>query len=403
MRVIEFFSARAIRDHPEVPTKVSTARMRKYIANITRRIDSRITQIVVVAAILVIIGDGLAVAELYLRAHLLGRPVGRSSDFLLPVIVGDGSWIVFAPIIAFVTLELRRRTAPLWFSAACHLLLSLILSSAQTLAVVKIETVDSANLTYLTWDQFLIAFIRYTPTNQWMYWVTVVIIYGVSYHSDLHIANVREAELRAHLAQAELENLRVQLRPHFLFNTLNTISSLVRERPEDSENLIGDLSDLLRESLHTKSMEMVSLAQELATLDLYLNIQKARFTARITVNQSIDPEALFASVPHFILQPLVENAFRHGLAKKMKNGRIGIEAIRTGVHLKLRIWDNGPGATLPIQEGVGLGNTRNRLKQLYGDEHIFEPESSSNGFSVVVQIPYVENQIWKEDISANYR
>ena len=73
------------------------------------------------------------------------------------------------------------------------------------------------------------------------------------------------------------------------------------------------------------------------------------------------------------------------------------------MHLKLRIWDNGPGATLPIQEVVGLGNTRNRLKQLYGDKHIFEPESSSNGFSVVVQIPYVENQIWKEDISTNDR
>ena len=207
---------------------------------------------------------------------------------------------------------------------------------------------------------------------------------------------MNEAELKAHLAQAELENLRIQLRPHFLFNTLNTISSLVRERPEDSENLIGDLSELLRESLHTKSVEMVSLAQELATLDLYLNIQKARFIGRITVRQSIDPEALFAAVPHFILQPLVENAFRHGLAKKMENGKIWIEAMKMQTHLKLRIWDNGPGAALPIQEGIGLGNTRNRLKQLYGDEHIFAPESSSNGFSVVVQIPYVDNQTWKE-------
>jgi len=374
--------------------------MRKYTANITRRIDPRITQIVIVAAILMIMSDGLQAGGLLLGARRFGHPARRFSDFVIPM-VGDGSWVIFAPIIAFVALELRHRAVAWWYSAACHVMLSLILSSVQVLAVMqalvimKAHTFGTGTLTHISWHTFLLNFIHYIGSNEWLYWVTVIVIYGVSYHDDLYIARLDKAELKAHLAQSELENLRVQLRPHFLFNTLNTIASLVRERPEDSENLIGDLSELLRESLRTQSVQMVSLAQELATLDLYLNIQRARFTARITVNQSIDPEALFAAVPHFILQPLVENAFRHGLAKKMQNGQIGIEAMKIGTHLKLRIWDNGPGAPPPIREGIGLGNTRNRLKHLYGDEHIFELKSSSNGFSVVVQIPYVENQVWK--------
>jgi len=372
--------------------------MRKYVSNITRRIDPKIRQIVVITAVMLIGGDALWIANLIFNAHLSGHPVGLFSDSVLLAIAGDGSWVVFIPIIALVTLELKHHAVTRWYSATCHLMLSLVLSSIQVLAIMKVHTIaiDLTKIPPMSWHIFLLTFVRYLSNNQWMYWVTVVVIYGVSYHSDLHIARLNEAELKTHLAQAELENLRIQLRPHFLFNTLNTISSLVRERPEDSENLIGDLSELLRESLHTKSVEMVSLAQELATLDLYLNIQKARFIGRITVKQSIDPETLFAAVPHFILQPLVENAFRHGLAKKMENGKIGIEAMKMQTHLKLRIWDNGPGAALPIQEGIGLGNTRNRLKQLYGDEHIFAPESSSNGFSVVVQIPYVDNQTWKE-------
>ncbi|HKP75697.1 MAG TPA: histidine kinase, partial [Longimicrobiaceae bacterium] len=174
------------------------------------------------------------------------------------------------------------------------------------------------------------------------------------------------AQLQAQLAEARLAALRSQIDPHFLFNTLNAVSALVERDPRGVRRMIARLSELLRHSLEGAGEPVVTLRQELAFADRYLEIMRIRFQGSLEVEQEIDPEALDALVPNLILQPLVENAVKHGLGKLKGIGKIEIEARREGARVVLRVRDNGPGLAgdAPPREGVGLRNTRERLAQL---------------------------------------
>lgn len=201
------------------------------------------------------------------------------------------------------------------------------------------------------------------------------------------------AELKAQLAQARLETLRMQVNPHFLFNTLHAISSLVERDPKGVRRIIARLSNLLRYTLEDSSRQEVPLREELQFLAGYLEIQQIRFQDDLTVDQKVDTNVLDALVPNLILQPLVENAIKHGIADTTGPGKITIEARRVDEWLELSVTDNGPG--LPANgvsadgKGLGLQNVETRLEGLYGDKHDLILESPpSGGVTARILLPY---------------
>jgi len=213
-----------------------------------------------------------------------------------------------------------------------------------------------------------------------VYWIIVGGMLASSYYVKYH-------DREAQLARAELYALKAQLRPHFLFNTLNAISSLIRDEPLKAETMLSRLGDLLRITLRDHRADEVPLADELAFVDGYLEIEQARFGERLRVTRHIDPAALDALVPHLVLQPLVENAVRHGVGPRLAGGTVELRAERRGGTLALEVRDDGVGAAA-FAEGVGLANTRARLAHLYGAEHRFAVTTSAGtGFSVAIEIP----------------
>jgi LytS/YehU family sensor histidine kinase len=190
------------------------------------------------------------------------------------------------------------------------------------------------------------------------------------------------SELKAQLAQARLETLRMQINPHFLFNTLHAISSLVERDPKGVRRIIARLSSLLRYTLEDSSRQEVPLREELQFLDGYLEIQQIRFQDYLEIEQNIDQDVLDALVPNLILQPLVENAIKHGVAPTMGPGRITIEARRVDEWLELIVSDNGPGLPpdgLSEDKGLGLKNVETRLEGLYGDQQELILDSPPHG------------------------
>src|SRR6185436_5586311 len=162
---------------------------------------------------------------------------------------------------------------------------------------------------------------------------------------------LRASQLEARLAQSRLQVLKMQLHPHFLFNTLNAISELIHRDPESADRMLMDLSDLLRLSLENLEVQEIPLYKELEFLGKFLEIEQMRFHDRLTVDMQISPETLDASVPNMILQPLVENAIKHGIAPRSGGGRIDIHAVRSNGHLEINVSDDGL--------GVHIGNLEN--------------------------------------------
>jgi two-component sensor histidine kinase len=204
-------------------------------------------------------------------------------------------------------------------------------------------------------------------------------------------ATEEREQLEARLARAQLQSLRLQLHPHFLFNTLNTVTALIGTDRHAAERVISGLSELLRMSLSSASEQEVSLARELELLAHYIEIQQIRFQDRLTVSFRIDPDARYALVPNLVLQPLVENAIRHGIAPRAAPGTVVVSALRRDGRLALSVVDDGVGEKPRSQhrDGVGLGNTRARLLSLYGDDHRFESGGEpGGGFAVRIEIPY---------------
>jgi len=233
-----------------------------------------------------------------------------------------------------------------------------------------------------------------------VYWAVLGVGYAFDYRERFRERESAASELKAQLAQAKLEALKVQLHPHFLFNTLHTISGLVRggER-QPAVNMIAGLSELLRRALDSADEQEVSLREELKFVELYLDIQLVRFSDRLTVRTDIAPETLDALVPNMILQPLVENAIRHGVSPCETPGTISINAYRSGRMLHLEVSDDGPGlqAGWRIEEGggIGLANTVERLKRLYGADQRFELRNVTGvggGVTASAVIPFREGR-----------
>ncbi|MGH7494535.1 MAG: sensor histidine kinase [bacterium] len=225
-----------------------------------------------------------------------------------------------------------------------------------------------------------------------IYWGVLGADIAFTYYHRYREGELRAVALQAQLAQAQLQALKMQLHPHFLFNTLNAIAALVRKNENrQATDMIAGLSELLRLALENAGAQEVSLQQELEFLERYLAIEQIRFGDRLRVHLQIAPETLAARVPNLILQPLVENAIRHGIAARSSAGTIAISATRDDGMLHLQIADNGPGFSAEAQtsSGVGLTNTRARLQRLYGASHKFVLANSERGGAVVtLEIPF---------------
>ena len=228
------------------------------------------------------------------------------------------------------------------------------------------------------------------------FWVILGIAAAFEYYAKYRERELRASQLESRLAQAQLQVLRVQLQPHFLFNTLHTISAFMQEGEiEDADRMITRLSDLLRLSLENVGAQEVRLAQEMEFLQRYLDIQQIRFQDRLTLAIEVPPDTLDAHVPSLILQPLVENAIRHGVSQRAEGGFVGVRARRVDDTLRLEVRDDGPGLSVSDDgngatgTGLGLANTRARLEQLYGSAHRFALENATNGGLVVsLVIPF---------------
>ena len=224
-----------------------------------------------------------------------------------------------------------------------------------------------------------------------------VATYATAWHEQLvrgYLVETRErAKAQDQLSEARLQSLRLQLQPHFLFNTLNAITALIGSEPRAAERMVAGLSDLLRASLRSANEQEVPLARELEHLKLYTDIQRTRFGDRLDVQLDVEPSTRGAMVPSLLLQPLVENAIRHGLAPRAIGGQVCVSASREGEELRLEVRDDGVGAETRggalSREGVGLANTRERLRRLHGDQQRFGYETRPGaGFSVRIALPF---------------
>jgi len=240
------------------------------------------------------------------------------------------------------------------------------------------------------WTYFQELFFKNFDWEMMTYWAVIGLSHALDFHRESQERELTAAQLRTRLAEANLQALQRQLHPHFLFNTLNTISALMHRDTEAADAMLERLGDLLRLTLDRVGTQHVSLKDELDFLRKYLEIEKTRFAERLQVHIEVDLDTLDAAVPNLVLQPLVENALRHGIGPKIGGGRVDISARRDGQDLRLEVRDNGVGLTSDaFHKGVGLTNTRSRLEHLYGDRYRFECHTPpGGGLLVSVIIPF---------------
>ncbi|HEV2765142.1 MAG TPA: histidine kinase [Pyrinomonadaceae bacterium] len=334
-------------------------------------------------------------AQLYFTRMLTDRPLtlGRvvSEQFIYPYL-----WALATPLVLWlawrfpVDQQRWRRTVPL------HLLFSL------ALAVVINGSFHL--LYYLVSERFsrpyeAVATVRTVIYNSseavGIYWLILVFSHAFNYYRRYREGELRASQLQTQLANAQLQALKMQLQPHFLFNTLHSISALLYKDSEAADRMIARLGDFLRLTLENSGTQEVTLQQELEFLKCYLEIERIRFQDRLTTHLDIDPLALDSPVPNLILQPIVENAIRHGIAPRSAPGRIEIQAKRNNGRVRIEVKDNGPGLspnpsadTRQRDGGLGLANTRARLERLYGEAHRFElANAPEGGLVVTLELP----------------
>ena len=224
------------------------------------------------------------------------------------------------------------------------------------------------------------------------YWFILGAYYGLDYYNQYREHKLKTVELENQLVHAQIRALKMQLQPHFLFNTMHAISTLMEEDVKTARRMIAKLSSLLRQTLDNIGVEEVPLNHEIEFLKSYLEIEQTRFHDRLKINYKIDTQTLNASVPNLILQPLVENAIKHGITPYAQGGTIEIASERFEDRLVLKVSDNGKGnSNGGFKEGVGLKNTKERLTQHYGKDFSMEINTDKgNGFQVIISIPFKE-------------
>jgi two-component system, LytTR family, sensor kinase len=326
-----------------------------------------------------------------------------SPGLLLPLLALNlVYWYVpalFAPSIMRIALRYDLGRTPWRVQALVHVAGALVYSVVHTMVVLAARAIlfSTGRPTTLA-GLGAYAGRDYLTQLDWLlmtYLFLAGLGYALAYRRESESRALDAAHLETRLVEAQLQALQRQLHPHFLFNTLNTISGLMHTNLNAADLMIDRLGDLLRMTFHTSGTQEVPLKDEIDVLQKYLEIEQTRFGDRLSITIRIDPEALDAKVPSLLLQPLVENAVRHGIAPHARPGRITITAAREGSTLKIEVGDsdNGlpPDRLVALNSGVGLVNTRARLEHLYPGRHLFTFANVADGFSVTVYIPFDVN------------
>jgi len=305
-------------------------------------------------------------------------------------------WATCFPLVLWLVRTINARVRNIALIAAAHIAAAVVL----TVAVYTVHMWFMDAIGHGTWggdEQSYAAHwaegLRYRLLpNLGGYVMLLAVVLASEYYRKYRDRELEASQLSAQLSQARLEALRMQLNPHFLFNAMNTIAMLVRRNDNNrAVKMLAGLSDLLRYVLQDSTADEVPLREEVAFLERYLEIERVRFQDRLTVRLDIAEETRDALVPNLLLQPLAENAIKHGIARKVSGGTIEIAARRLGDRLIVQVSDDGAGFTAPslTGSGVGLANTRSRLEQLYGGRAGFELRPGSLGGAVAtVSLPF---------------
>jgi two-component system LytT family sensor kinase len=315
-------------------------------------------------------------------------------------------WALLSPLVFRLTRRFPFERGRFLRSSLVHLsaclALSLVHRAVYLLAGWLLHVAVYRQLASLS-SVFNFLFFFNLPTGFMSYATVLLVSYALDYYQRHQQEELKISRLEAELAQAQLEvtqaqlqSLKMQLQPHFLFNTLNSVSTLLDEDPEAADEMLARLGDFLRLTLDNSGAQEVTLHEELEFLRCYLEIERVRFQDRLAVRLEIAPETLDAMVPNLILQPLVENAIRHGIVQRVGSGRIEISASRDDRVLRLRVRDNGPGlraagdAAQTSRQGLGFALTRARLERMYGArQSIRLADAPGGGLDVTLEMPFV--------------
>jgi sensor histidine kinase YesM len=309
-------------------------------------------------------------------------------DFALSVaFAGAAVWAVLTLVVFWLARRFPLDRRPRTPSIVVHTLSSGVIALTEVLASFVIAALTGMMTSETFMDFFFLGF----PFNIVVYWMIVGVAHALMYYRRLRLRDAQAARLTTRLAQTELHLLKSQLHPHFLFNALNSVSALMHRDVKAADRMLARLSELLRGALDHQSTHEVSLEEEVEFLEAYLEIEQVRLGDRLSVDIDVPGSVLDARVPHMILQPLVENAIRHGIAPRAAPGHITIRARGRRGMLDIEVIDDGVGiaAGRSPNGGLGLANTRSRLQQLYGDTFSFDPRNvAGGGFRVALTIPF---------------
>jgi hypothetical protein len=295
------------------------------------------------------------------------------------------AWAILTPLVFLVAAKFGIRRRSWWWAVPLQFVASILFSWAHLLLFVRGLPLLDYHLTRSAVQSVLRAKLH---SDLLTCWVLIAVRHGIEYYRQSRLREIKAAQLEARLVQAQVQVLKMQLQPHFLFNTLHAISALMYRDLAAADRMMARLSDFLRLTLDSAGVDLVPLKREIEFMDKYLEIEQIRFGERLSIIRTIQPDTLDILVPNLMLQPLVENAIRHSIAPRAAGGRIEIVASRVVALLRITIRDDGPGAAGEIKEGVGLSNIRARLLQLYGDEHRLEMgNDAGGGFRVTLEIP----------------
>jgi two-component system, LytTR family, sensor kinase len=316
----------------------------------------------------------------------------RYSEFLVQV-SACYLWALATPLVLWLVRRFRIDRTNWLRRAAFHLVISIAVAASLIglhFALYMTVMGRAGNIVPFRMFNFV-----YYNLDRWVlfYWVILLLSHAFNYYNSFRKGELKAAQLHTQLVQSQLEALKMQVHPHFLFNTLHSISALLSRDTESARKMITRLGDFLRLTLENSGSMEVTLQQEIEFLNGYLEIERIRFQDRLTTDIKVDPEVLDVRVPNLILQPIVENAMRHAIGNST-SGRVEVTAApRNGV-VRIEVKDNGPGIqtdrALEARRGRGLGlaNTRARLAGLYGDAASFElTNDPAGGLVVTLEIP----------------
>ncbi len=344
-----------------------------------------------VAAFWTLVGLAFA-SQFYLSSTLQGRSVswGEAISYSL------ADWYVWA-VISVPIVWMARLVPPERGSVLRASLLHLGAALACSLGYVLLRAAVGVVHGWVIGDPapfadvFRPLFVKTFPFNVLVYGVILSASHAIDYYRKYHERTVQALELEKHLTEARLQSLLRQLKPHFLFNTLNGVASLMHTDVDAADRMLVRLSDLLRLTMTQTGRPRVALKEELAFLERYLGIEAIRFRDRLTVRFAVDPAVEGAAIPNLILQPIVENAIRHGIEPHARPGEIEVRAARDRDRLILEVTDTGNGlpAGGQARQGIGTTNTRARLQEMYGDDHRFLLENRpEGGVRARLELPY---------------